>query len=157
MSRSSGARTRTKTLANLGASSEAYLVVVKNSEGDHLYLVESSLLAGLFMRLMTYCARGPIDPPEVVGYANVTLRPYVSPPSMHVRIRYFVEPRQFNDDKVGTIWSLLDLQSAMALHQDWMSDPQYSAKPEEGKANYFKNSVDHFKQLAEERWSRQQR
>lgn len=127
-------------------------------DGQQLQLVESELGAVLTVRLLLhaqvsavdneyYKVYGCVDPADIVWFMDTT-------PVQTRQLGFYVEPRIFTDDKDGRYWSLLTQEDAKRLLMHWKSFDKYTEKLV-GKQNYFKNTVDHFENLMEKKWSKQ--
>jgi len=126
-------------------------------DGQQLQLIESELGAWLTTRLLLHAQVSAVDSEFYKVYGcfednEVTWltehKPRVQP------VGFYVEPGTFIKDKDGTYWSLLSKADAAALLKHWKSIRQYTEKIED-KPNYFKNSVDHFENMMEKKWSKQ--
>jgi len=120
-----------------------------------LFLVCSPLGAVLTLRLLLHVEA----PDDARVYGVIAERDIIwfkdERPERMVELSHFIEPRVFNNDKDGKMWSLLHKSDAVALHKYWMNTASYAEVPATGKHNYFKNSVDSFKHNMENTWFKQ--
>ena len=119
---------------------------------DTLYLVHSEFGVTLTTRLLLHV--NPQEGDRVYGYIEDDDLTWLSAdtPRILVDIAFFIEPRPFLADRQGKLWALLHKVDAVTLHKHWTKTEAYKEAPDNGKPNYFRNSVDAFKYAMETKW-----
>ncbi len=134
-----------------------YYLVISNSamHGDDLHVLDSTLMPWFLQRILTHATSRSW---KVIGwFADLTYMqadPAIEKPID--RLDMFVDPKTFNEDKIGTYWSLFSSrEEALSLVLEWRKAPRYTESEESTEPNYFRNQVDNFDHLVETRWSQQ--
>lgn len=135
-----------------------YLLTYKATwaeDGDTLYLMKSSLGEALTKRLLTFMMDADMLVYAAIDEVDVRWQG-AGRPAKFVHLSRFIEPLMFTtSSRKDDFWLLLNHSEAKEVLKMFLLDPAYSEETAAGKTNYYKNAVDCFKHMMENKWSKQ--